>query len=184
MSTHFGALKPDLRKNATGWAASAIAFAIYTPSLFSEFIRDDHFQIVNNPQIQSWDYLPGLFSTHLGSQGGSEQSIPFYRPLFSLWMLVVNTIGGLSPAWWHFSSIFLHAITTFAVYKLCDNLLRNKVTALFAALLFAVHPIHVDAVSWVSASNEILFTLLALGAIIVLLTPGASTPLTPSRLAA
>jgi len=184
MSSHFGSLKPDLRRNATGWAVCAIACVIYIPSLFSEFIRDDHFQIVNNPQIQSWDYLPRLFSTPLWSQLGAEQAVHFYRPLFSTWMLVVNTIGGLSPAWWHFSSIFLHAVTTLAVYKLCDNLLQNRVAALFAASLFAVHPIHVDAVSWVSASNEVLFTLLALGAIIVLLAPDASVPLTPFRLAA
>ena len=163
MSPHFGALKPDRRRNAPGWAVCAIAFVIYIPSLFSEFVRDDHRQIVENPQIQSWDYLPRLFSTHLWSQAGSERAVHFYRPLFSLWMLVVNTIGGLSPAWWHFSSIFLHAVTTFVVYKLCESLLRSRVAALCAASLFAVHPIHVDAVSWVSASNEILFTLLALG---------------------
>lgn len=183
MSSHFG-LKPDPRRNVTGRAVCAIACVIYIPSLFSQFIRDDHFQIVNNPQIQSWDYLPRLFSTHLWSHLGTDQAVHFYRPLFSAWMLAVNTIGGLSPAWWHFSSIFLHAVTTFAVYKLCDNLLRNRVAALFAALLFAVHPIHVDAVSWVSASNEILFTLLALSAIIVLLAPDGSGPLTPFRLAA
>jgi len=184
MSSHFGVLKQNLRRNAAGWAACAVAFAIYTPSLFSEFVRDDHWQIVENPQIQSWDYLPRLFSTNLWSQGGSEHAVHFYRPLFSTWMLVMDTIGGLSPAWWHFSSILLHAVTTFAVYKLCDRLLRNKVATLFAASLFAVHPIHVDAVSWVSASNEILFTLLALGAIIVLLAPDGSVPLTPSRFAA
>ena len=184
MSSHFGALKQNLQRNATAWAVCATAFVIYIPSLFSEFIRDDHSQIVDNPQIQSWDYLPRLFSTHLWSHAGNERAVHFYRPLFSVWMLVVNTIGGLSPAWWHFSSILLHAVTTFLVYKLCDNLVQNKVAALFAALLFAVHPIHVDAVSWVSASNEILFTLLALGAIIVLLAPDGSVPLTPSRLAA
>src|SRR5258708_32270330 len=99
-------------------------------------------------------------------------------------MLVVNTIGGLSPMWWHFSSMLLYSLTTLLVYRLCEKLLESRVAAFFAALLFAVHPIHVDAVSWVSASNEILFTLLALGAIIVLLAPDGSVPLTPSRLAA
>src|SRR5262250_1180030 len=74
-----------------------IAFVTYAPSLFSEFIRDDPWQIVKNPQIQSWDYLPRLLSTHLWSQPGYEYAVRFYRPLFSFWMLVVNTIGGLSP---------------------------------------------------------------------------------------
>jgi Flp pilus assembly protein TadD len=183
MSSHFGALKPALRRNATAWAFCAIAFVIYIPSLLSEFIRDDPWQIVKNPQIQSWDYLPRLFSTHLWSQSGTEFAVHFYRPLFSVWMLVVDTIGGLAPAWWHFSSIFLHAVTTFAVYKLCKRLLRSRVAALFAALLFAVHPIHVDAVSWVSASNEMLFTVFSLGTIIVLLPAEKSIGLSPARLA-
>lgn len=171
MRSHFGALRLYPRRNVTGWAVCTISFLIYIPSLFSQFIRDDHWQIVNNPQIQSWDYLPRLLSTHLWSHLGTEYAVHFYRPLFSAWMLVVNTIGGLSPTWWHFSSIVLHVVTTFVVYKLCDNLLQNRVAALFAASLFAVHPIHVDAVSWVSASNEILFTLLALGAMLFLVAP-------------
>ena len=166
------------------WGASSLAFAIYIPSLYSEFIRDDTWQIVENPQIQSWDYLPRLFSTHLWSQSGHEYAVRFYRPLFSFWMLVVNTIGGLSPVWWHFSSILLHAAATFAVYKLSGRLLQNGVAALFAALMFALHPIHVDAVSWVSASNEILFTLFALCAILALLPENAEAPVGTRRLGA
>lgn len=97
-------------------------------------------------------------------------------------MLVVNTVGGLSPAWWHFTSILLHSATVFAVYKVCQRLLQSESAALLAALLFAVHPIHVDAVSWVSASNEMLFTVFSLSAILVLL-PAGQAILSPARLA-
>src|SRR6266478_971123 len=144
MSSHFGPLKPDLRRNAIGWTACAIACVIYIPSLFSEFIRDDPWQIVKNPQIQSWDYLPRLFASHVWSQSGTEYAVHFYRPLFSLWMLSVDTIGGLSPVWWHFSSMLLYALTTLLVYRLCEKLLESRVAAFLAALVFAVHPIHVD----------------------------------------
>lgn len=150
------------------WCLLLIAFGQYLPSLRFSFLRDDRWQIVNNPQVQSWSFLPQLFSTHLWSQSGTEHAVHFYRPVFSLWILILNTIGGTSPVWWHSSCIFLHAVTTLTVYKLCEKLLENKVAALLAALLFAVHPIHVDAVSWVSASNEILFTLLIIAAILVL----------------
>src|SRR5215469_14781474 len=86
---------------------SVVILAIFSPSLFSEFIRDDRWQIVKNPQIQSWGYLPQLFSTHLWSQLGTDRSVHFYRPLFSVWMLTVATMGGLSSVWWHFASILL-----------------------------------------------------------------------------
>lgn len=97
-------------------------------------------------------------------------------------MLVVSTIGGLSPPWWHFTSVLLHSVTTVAAYKLYKQLLWNTQAALLAALLFAVHPIHVDAASWVSASNEILFTLFALGAMLVLLPGNTASPLSTAQL--
>src|ERR1700740_1846768 len=51
------------------WAIPcALASVIYLPSLFNGFIRDDHVQIVNNPQVQSWEYLPRLLTTHLWSE--------------------------------------------------------------------------------------------------------------------
>ena len=168
-------LEVALRTKAVSWLAFVVALAIFSPSLRSEFIRDDPWQIVKNQQIQSWDYLPRLFSTHLWSQAGTEYAVHFYRPLFSVWMLVVNTFGGLSSVWWHFCSMLLHALTTLLVYRLCEKFLESRVAALLAALLFAVHPIHVDAVSWVSASNEILFTAFALGAILVLVAPEVSS---------
>lgn len=167
-----------------GWAAAVIAITVYIPSLFSEFVRDDPWQIVKNPQIQSWDYLPRLFSTHLWSQSGTEYAVHFYRPFFSVWMLVGTTVGGVSPVWWHFSSILLHAATTFAVYKLSDRLLHNRVSASFAALMFAVHPIHVDAVSWVSASNEILFAIFAIFAIHALSPQDTDVPLGTTQVGA
>jgi protein O-mannosyl-transferase len=176
-------LRFDVQK-LHAWAAPAVAFATYVTTVPSEFIRDDIWQIVKNPQVQSWDYLPRLFSTHLWSQPGTENAVHFYRPLFSVWMLILSTVGGLSPAWWHFTSIVLHTVATLALYKLCERLLQDRVAALFGALLFGVHPIHVDAVSWVSASNEILFTLFGLGAALSLLAEGAKVPLSTARLTA
>jgi tetratricopeptide (TPR) repeat protein len=146
----------------------AIAFVIYLPSVFSGFILDDHVQIVTNAQVQSWDYLPRLLTTHLWSQRGGDDLGYFYRPLFSLWMLLVHTFGGLTPWFWHLSSILLHVACTYLVFLFCRELLESDQAALYAAVLFAIHPIHVDAVSWVSASNEILFTVFALGAILLL----------------
>jgi len=165
------------------WLPFITTLSVFIPSISSEFIRDDRSQIVDNPQIRSWDYLPRLLSTHLWSQSGTEHSVHFYRPLFSIWMLIVSTTGGSSSLWWHFTSILLHAITTVAVYKVCEKLLQNRVAALSGGLLFALHPAHVDAVSWVSASNEILFTDFALGAILVLLPAGQTVRLSPARLA-
>jgi tetratricopeptide (TPR) repeat protein len=144
---------------------------VYARSLFCGFVRDDFSQIVNNRQVQSWEYLPQLLGSHLWSQNGVEWSVLFYRPLFSVWMLLVHTIGGLSPWFWHLSSIFLHVIATYLVFLLCRRLTQHDVGAAAASVIFAVYPIHVDAVTWVSASCEVLFAIFVLAAMLALV-PG------------
>jgi Flp pilus assembly protein TadD len=147
-----------------------LALVVYSRSLFCGFIRDDIPQIVHNPQVQSWQYLPQILTLQLWNHIPGFQA-HFYRPLFSIWMLVVDTLGGLSPWFWHLSSVLLHVACTYLVYLLSKRLIGSEVGAGVAAALFAVHPIHVEAVTWVSASNEILFSLLTLGAVLVLLSP-------------
>ena len=148
----------------------SFALVLYSRSLFCSFIRDDIPQIVHNPQVQSWQYLPQILTLQLWNHIPRFQA-HFYRPLFSLWMLVVDTLGGLSPWFWHLSSVLLHVACTYLVYLLSKRLIGSDVGAGVAAALFAVHPIHVEAVTWVSASNEILFSILTLGAVLILLSP-------------
>ncbi len=149
--------------------ACGLAMAVYSRSLFCGFVRDDGAQIVRNPQVQSWQYLPRLLGSHLWSQLGPGGRVRFYRPLFSVWMLLVHTVGGLSPWVWHLSNVLLHVAATYLVFQLCRRLTGSDIGAGVAAAVFAVHPIHVDAVTWVSASCELLFTLFTVGSILVLL---------------
>lgn len=148
-------------------ALCALAFAIYSRSFFCGFVRDDMPQIVHNRQVQSWEYLPQLLGSHLWSQASNEP-VMFYRPLFSVWMLSVHTLGGLEMWFWHLSSILLHVAATYLVFRLCRRLTANDLAAAAAAAIFAVHPIHVDGVTWVSASCELLYTICALLAVLAL----------------
>jgi len=158
-----------LREARVPLAVCGLALLVYTRSLFCGFVRDDIPQIVHNPQVQSWDYLPRLLGSHLWSQVGPDETILFYRPIFSVWMLLMHTLGGLAPWFWHLSNILLHAVATYLVFRLCQRLTGSDMGAAAAAAIFAVHPIHVDAVTWVSASCEVLFTIFALAAMLALL---------------
>jgi hypothetical protein len=159
-----------LRAERLPLATCGVAFLIYSRSLFCGFEGDDFPQIVNNPQVQSWAYLPKLLGSHLWSQLNDRPSV-FYRPIFSVWMLLVHTCGGLAPWFWHLSSILLHVAATWLVFRICRRLTENDAGAAAGAAIFAVHPIHVDAVSWVSASCELLFAISALAAMLTLLDP-------------
>ena len=147
------------------WGPCALAFLIYMPALKFGFIFDDHKQIVDNPQVQSWSYLPQIFMTYLWNQKKGPGY--YYRPLFSLWLLVVHAVGGLSPWIWHLSSAVLHAIATLLVFELCLKMLDSPAAAGFSAALFAVYPIHNESVCWISASDEILYTVFVLASLLL-----------------
>jgi len=159
-----------LRAERLPLATCGVAFLIYSRSLFCGFEGDDFPQIVNNPQVQSWEYLPKLLGSNLWSQL-SDRPGQFYRPIFSVWMLLLHTCGGLAPWFWHLSSILLHVAATWLVFRICRRLTENDAGAAAGAAIFAVQPIHVDAVSWVSASCELLFSISALAAMLTLLDP-------------
>jgi len=159
-----------LRAERLPLATCGVAFLIYSRSLFCGFEGDDFPQIVNNRQVQSWEYLPKLLGSNLWSQL-SDRPGQFYRPIFSVWMLLLHTCGGLAPWFWHLSSILLHVAATWLVFRICRRLTGNDAGAAAGAAIFAVHPIHVDAVSWVSASCELLFAISALAAMLTLLDP-------------
>lgn len=146
-----------------------IALLIYVPSLSYGFIHDDHSQIVRNPQVHSWDYLPRLLSTDVWSQKGAEHIGYYYRPFFSLYLLIVHTFADASPWFWHLSSVLLHVVATYLVFQVCLELLGNVAVACVAASLFAIHPIHIESVCWISASNELLYTAFLLASLLVFL---------------
>jgi len=158
-----------LREARVPLAVCGLAFLVYLRSLFCGFVRDDLPQIVYNPQVQSWDYLPRLLGSHLWSQQGRDDAMLFYRPIFSVWMLLMHTLGGLAPGFWHLSNILLHVVATYLVFRFCQRLTGSDIGAAAAAAIFAVHPIHVDAVTWISASCEVLFAIFALAAMLALL---------------
>ena len=117
---------------------------------------------------RSWSYLPRLLSTNLWSHMSAGAYDRYYRPIFSLWMLVIHTVAGLSPSVWHFANVLLHVIVTFLVFELAVAVLDISIAASAAALLFAIHPIHIEDVCWVSAGNEIIFTGLTLCSLLFL----------------
>jgi tetratricopeptide (TPR) repeat protein len=144
------------------------ASLVYIGSLRFSFLYDDHSQILLNPHIRAWAQLPRILTSDLWSQRGAEHLGYYYRPVFSIWLLLMHTIAGFSPVIWHLSNVFLHMVATYFVFKLGFALLGDAFAASSAATVFAIHPIHIEPVCWVSASDEILYSLFYLCAILAL----------------
>lgn len=116
------------------------------------FMGDDLPQIVQNPRIQSWSFAPQYFTTHLWAQipGAAPR---FYRPLFLIALRMIDAVFGLWTPGWHLMLVLCHLAGAAIVYWLVRQW-KDRPVALLAAALFALHPVHAEVVSWISAISE------------------------------
>lgn len=154
-------------KASRPWLAAALlvgaTFAVYANAFGNAFVWDDLPLIVDNPRIKSWRALPTLLTSNLFA-GGVLSS--YYRPLQGLSYLVDYQLWGLTPAGFHLTATVLHAATAVLLYRLGVVLLGDARAALGAALLFAVHPIHTEAVTYLAGRSDPLSALALLMALL------------------
>ena len=127
--------------------------AVYLNSLGGEFVYDDRSLVVENQLIRSPRNIPRI----LGLTGDK----PLPRPVRHLSYLVDYQVSGLNPKGYHAFNILYHAITSLLVFFLGVRLLGRgrEIPAFIAALLFAVHPVHTEAVSYISGRRDVLSSL-------------------------
>ena len=137
----------------------ALTFAIYGSSLFNEFVRwDDGLLITENPAVRE-------ISPRSIAWVFSHYDPELYIPLTFLTYQFDHLIGGQSPFIYHFTNLVLHTLNSLLVFLFLYLLTGRKWLALFCGLLFAVHPLHTEAVAWASARKDVLsgfFFLLSL----------------------
>ena len=96
-----------------------------------------------------------------------------YRPIRTLSYAIDYRFSGTGPISYHVSNIIYHALTALLVYLVTLSLIPQKTTALVAALIFAVHPVHTDSVAYLSGRRDILFTLFYLAGFLLHKVPEA-----------
>jgi|tagenome__1003787_1003787.scaffolds.fasta_scaffold20968853_2 tetratricopeptide (TPR) repeat protein len=124
---------------------------LYARSLPYNFVYDDLIQIVSNPRITSWRYVPSYFTAQLWA---GVQSTSYYRPLLLLWMRINHALFDFNPVGWHAALIALHLAATALAFLLARKLLRDARAALVTAAIFLLHPVQIESVVWPSAANE------------------------------
>ncbi len=116
---------------------------VYLNSIFGDFLLDDEILIQKNAAIHSlWNI--GLLT---------------YRWLRTFSYAVDYSIWGLNPIGYHLSNIFYNSLTVLVVYLLTRSLTKNLTISFVTSLLFALHPIHTEAVSYLSGRRDILSAL-------------------------
>jgi hypothetical protein len=138
--------------------------AVYIAALRYQFVFDDPDQIVYNAAVHSATSIPHYFTSDVSPHASADEVGNFYRPVFLLWLLVNYKIGGLDPIWWHATSLAVHLLVTLLVYLLAFRMTRDELLAGGSALLFGLHPVHIEAVAWISGVTEPLLAVFFLTA--------------------
>lgn len=141
------------------WLVPLIAFLVYSPALFNEFTLDDIPIIEDNELIRSLDKLPEIWTSHYWSGKIDASDTGLYRPLTLTTYALQYVVHGDAPFPFHVLNILLHALTCFVLIKFLNLLFRDLHIAMLAGLLFAIHPIHTEAVAGIVGRAEIMAAL-------------------------
>lgn len=165
LDRHGGAKSLPENQSGGRWARSyllvlAVTFAAYARTLRFDFVYDDRLWILRNPALHSWRFLSDYFTKDVwaGVYPGSIGN--YYRPVFMLWMRLQVALFGSEPVGYHFAVVSLHLFVTLLVYFLALRIAGGRATAICAALIFGLHPIHIESVAWIAGATDPLVSAL------------------------
>ncbi len=151
-----------------------LTFTAFLPALHNEFVNwDDPRNFLDNPHYRGlgWTHLRWMWTTHLGH----------YIPLTWMTLGLDYLLWGLNPLGYHLTSLLLHAANGVVFFFVARRILIRALPSLsehghalavsagFAALVFAIHPLRVESVAWVTERRDVLSGLFYLSAILVYL---------------
>jgi len=144
------------RQTTTTWVhllvIAAVTFVAYSDSFDGGFVSDDKVSVVQKESIRSLDveHLVKIFTTFDDSN---------FIPVKVLTIAIDYHFWGLNPVGYHITNLVLHIACAFVVYLLLLRLDLPPPAALLTSLLWAVHPVQVESVAWISERKNVLSAL-------------------------
>jgi protein O-mannosyl-transferase len=123
----------------------------YINTLLNGFVYDDNRQVLENTYLKSFHFLPQVFGTTVWSFVGMQGVSNYYRPMMTLGYALCYHVFGPLAYGFHLVNVCLNVGVVLLVFAVARRLFRDRAVAFVAACLFAIHPIHTEAVAWVAA---------------------------------
>ncbi|MGB2953161.1 MAG: hypothetical protein WBB74_07185, partial [Gaiellaceae bacterium] len=151
---------------------AAAAATVWLPALWSGFVADD---FLDRTVANRWQSVGYAFHHDTSPLGGNAH---FYRPLWMGWNAALHDAFGGHAAAYHAVNLGLFALATVEVWLLVRRLGFDR-PAWIAAAAFALYPRHGESVAWITGSTDLTATVLALGAVLAVVSsrrPWARAP--------
>jgi tetratricopeptide (TPR) repeat protein len=153
---------PGPRRAASKRASSGLLLGLllgvltlfaYFPATAAGFVWDDDLYLTQNPCLRDWRGLARLWIP--------GNTVQYYPAVFTTFW-VEQRVFGLEPAGYHIVNVVLHALNAVLVWRVCRGLWIPG--AWFVGAVFAVHPVHVESVAWITERKNVLSGLFYLAA--------------------
>lgn len=145
-------------------AVLVAAVVVFWPILDNELVYDDAATVSRNRLITSFANIPEQFTQAMWDivEPVERNRVGYWRPMLHVALTFANVLGGGATKAFHVASLLLHLAAVAAAFGLARRLTKDPIVSACTALLFALHPVQVESVAWVSSMNSMLFGLFAL----------------------
>ena len=153
----------QFKRNIAGlWRDAALCLvlalgvaAVYHSVLDASFISfDDSVYVYENPVISKGFSVDGFWRILNFKQEGG----PYWHPVTSLSHMADCTFFGLDPRYHHLSNVVFHILNTLLLFFFLQITTNQPMKSFMVALIFAVHPLNVETVAWVSERKNLVAT--------------------------
>jgi tetratricopeptide (TPR) repeat protein len=145
-------LSSDRQKLIVYLALTVVTFTVFWQVNLYDFTNlDDPLYVTENSHIQSGISLTGVrwaFSTTYADT--------LWHPLIWLSFMLDNQLVGLNAGGYHITNLILHIFSTLLLFWLFNRMTGAIWRSAFVAVLFAVHPLHVESVAWIAERKDVL----------------------------
>lgn len=132
-----------------------VTLAAYTPVVNNGYIWDDDYYVTENQTLRDGEGLLRIW-TELGA-------VPQYYPLTHTTFWIEYQLWDLRPAGYHVVNVLLHALAAVLWMLVLERIGLRPTVATLAAALFALHPVHVESVAWITERKNVLSAVFYLG---------------------
>jgi tetratricopeptide (TPR) repeat protein len=133
-----------------------LAATAYIQTLQYQFVWDDGVMVLQRLELRDWPRLVWADFTTL--TGGAMEG-HYYRPVLALSLGLDAVLWGDNPAPFHLTNILLHVLVTYLVFYLVLAMGARQDVGIATALVFAIHPAHVEVVAFVAARGDLLMSV-------------------------